>query len=151
MTDYADNARAIIDGNAYMVLGTADADGTPWAAPVWFAVAAYREFVWVSKPGARHSRNLAVRPQLGIVIFDSTVAPGDGVAVYLEATAEELAGDEIDAGLDVFARDSAAAGLKVWTREDVVPPARHRIYRATASAHFLLDEHDERVPVTLSA
>ena len=117
---------------------------------MWFAVEGYREFVWVSKPGARHSRNLAVRPQLGIVIFDSTVAPGDGVAVYLEATAEELTGDEIDAGLEVFARDSEAAGLKVWTREDVVPPARHRIYRATASAHFLLDERDERVPVTLS-
>ena len=59
MTDYADSARAIIDRNAYMVLGTADADGTPWASPVWFATAGYSEFVWVSKPGTRHSRNLA--------------------------------------------------------------------------------------------
>ena len=151
MTDYADNARAIIDGNPYMVLGTADADGSPWASPVWFATAGYREFVWVSKPGTRHSRNLAQRPHLAIVIFDSTVAPGDGRAVYIDATAEELTGEDIDAGLDVFARGSEAAGLTVWTREDVVPPARHRLYRAVASDVFVLDDHDERVPVTLAA
>lgn len=146
--DDAATARAIIDGNSYMVLGTADADGTPWASPVWFAVHDYREFVWVSSPEARHSRNLAGRPQLGVVIFDSKVAPGSAAAVYLSATAEELAGDEIDAGLRVFARDSEAAGLKVWTREGVVPPARHRIYRAVASEHFILGARDQRVPVS---
>jgi pyridoxine/pyridoxamine 5'-phosphate oxidase len=150
MTDIAATARAIIDGNAYMVLGTADADGTPWASPVWFAEAGYREFVWVSKPGARHSRNLARRPRLGIVIFDSTAAPGNGRAVYIDATAEELTGEEIDAGLEIFARGSEAAGLSVWTREDVAAPARHRLYRAVASELFVLDDHDERVPVSLA-
>ena len=150
MTDNAAIARAIIDSNSYMILGTADENGSPWASPVWFATEGYREFVWVSSPEARHSRNLSVRPQLSIVIFDSTVTPGDGQAVYMSATAEELTGDEIDAGLEVFARGSEAAGLRVWTRDTVVPPARHRIYRALASEHFILNERDERVPVTLS-
>lgn len=148
--DNAAAARAIIDANAYMVLGTADASGLPWASPVWFASDGYREFVWVSSPEARHSRNLAVRPQLSIVIFDSTVAPGSGAGVYMSATAEELRGDEIEAGLGVFARGSEAAGLRVWTRDDVVPPARHRIYRAVTSEHFILGERDERVPVSPS-
>ena len=148
--DNAAIARAIIDGNSYMVLGTADENGSPWATPVWFATEAYREFVWVSSPEARHSRNLALRPQLSIVIFDSTVTPGGGAAVYMSATAEELTGDEIDTGLEVYARGSEAAGLRVWTRDDVVGPARHRIYRAVASEHFILGERDERVPVTLS-
>jgi len=148
--DNAAIARAIIDANHYMVLGTADENGSPWASPVWFATEAYRQFVWVSSPEARHSRNLAVRAQLSIVIFDSTVTPGDGQAVYMSATAEELTGDEIDAGLEVYARGSEAAGLRVWTRENVVAPARHRSYRAVASEHFILGDRDERVPVTLS-
>jgi hypothetical protein len=52
----------------------------------------------VSRPGARHSRNLAVRPEVGIVIFDSTVPEGEGQAVYVEALAAELDGSERDQG-----------------------------------------------------
>jgi hypothetical protein len=44
-----------------MILGTAEQDGTPWVSPVWFAADAYRECLWISSPGARHSRNIAVR------------------------------------------------------------------------------------------
>jgi hypothetical protein len=31
------DAKEIIDANRYMTLATADAQGTPWASPVWFA------------------------------------------------------------------------------------------------------------------
>ena len=37
MTDFSHMARAIIESNRYMVLGTADEDGVPWVTPVWFA------------------------------------------------------------------------------------------------------------------
>ena len=40
--------RAIVDANQYMTLATADPAGVPWASPVWYAVADYREFFWVS-------------------------------------------------------------------------------------------------------
>ena len=33
--------------------------------------------------------------------------------------------------------------------EDVSPPARHRLYQATAEANYVLDEHDHRVEVSL--
>ena len=78
-----EGARAIIDGGRYMTLATADAAGVPWASPVWYAPRGYSELFWISYPDARHSRNLAERPQLSIVIFDSTVAPGHGQAVYM--------------------------------------------------------------------
>ena len=144
-------ARAIIDANRYMTLSTADAGGLPWVSPVWFATADYRRFFWVSDPEARHSRNLAARPELAIVIFDSTVAPGEAQPVYMAATAEELTGDELHEGLAVFAQGSEAQGLRVWTLADVQAPARHRLYRATASEHFLLrDDRDVRVPVSLA-
>ena len=45
-------ARAIVDANSYMTLATADADGAPWASPVWFAHEQYETFLWMSQPGA---------------------------------------------------------------------------------------------------
>jgi hypothetical protein len=85
------------------------------------------------------------------VIFDSTVVPGDARPVYMSAVAEELTGAEVDEGMAIFAAVSEAQALSVWTRENVQPPARHRLYRATASEHFLLrDDRDERVPVSLA-
>src|SRR5688500_9495102 len=68
--DLGSIARTIIDSNAYMTLATADGDGRPWASPVWYAAAGYAEFYWVSSPEARHSRNLAARPEVSIVIFE---------------------------------------------------------------------------------
>lgn len=69
-------ARSIIESNRFMTLGTADADGLPWASPVWYAPKDPRELFWVSSPVARHSRNVAARPQVAIVIFDSHLAGG---------------------------------------------------------------------------
>jgi len=86
-------ARAVIDSNSYMTLGTADESGLPWVTPVWFAHSGYREFLWVSSPEARHSRNLEARPDVSIVIFDSQVSPGDAEAVYVSARAAELSGE----------------------------------------------------------
>ena len=139
-------ARSIIDSNRYMTLATADEQGSPWASPVWYSPVGYREFLWVSSPEARHSRNLAVRPQLAIVIFDSHEA-GGWKALYMSAVAEQLAEAEVDDAIHVFSRHGEAQGLRAWTREDIVPPARHRLYRATVSEHFVLDPHDQRIAV----
>jgi hypothetical protein len=141
-------AKAIIDGNSYMTLATADAAGVPWASPVWYAPASYREYFWVSRPGARHSQNVAVRPQVGIVIFDSTVPISTGRAVYMAALAEQVTDDnEIRRGMSVFSERSVAQGARVWTPEDVGPSGHLRLYRARASEQFVLSAQDERLPV----
>jgi nitroimidazol reductase NimA-like FMN-containing flavoprotein (pyridoxamine 5'-phosphate oxidase superfamily) len=142
-------ARAIIDANLYMVLGTADEAGRPWVSPVYYAPAAYREFFWVSSPDATHSRNLEARPEVSIVVFDSGVPISTGQAVYMSATAGELVGDERAEALEIYSRRTLAHGGREWTLEDVQSPARLRLYRATAVDHYVLDEHDRRVPVTL--
>lgn len=133
-----DLARTIVDSNSYMVLGTADEAGHPWVTPVWFASDDYTRFHWVSSPEARHSRNLAARPEVAITIFDSTVPVGGAQAVYMAGTAEELAGAELDGGIGVFGRLSAAGVGRLWTLDDVQPPSRLRLYRATASEHYVL-------------
>ncbi|HEX6697739.1 MAG TPA: pyridoxamine 5'-phosphate oxidase family protein [Solirubrobacteraceae bacterium] len=142
--------RAVFAGNRYMTLGTADEHGQPWVTPVWFARGGHDALVWVSSPQARHSRNLAARPQVGIVVFDSQVAVGSASAVYMQAVAAELEGADLEHGLEVFGRESAAQGLRVWTMSDVTAPARHRLYRAVVSEQWVLGPRDERLPVSLA-
>ena len=143
-------ARAIVDGNSYMTLATADAEGRPWATPVWYAPASYREYFWVSRPGARHSRNVSVRPEIGIVIFDSTVPIGAGKAVYLAAVAERVTDEgEVGRGVAFFSERSLAQGGRAWTPDDVGSSAHLGLYRARASAQFVLSPADERLPLVL--
>jgi hypothetical protein len=151
------DGRGIIDGNMYMVLGTADGSGRPWASPVYYASEDYTEFFWLSSPEVRHSRNLAARPELSIVVFDSQVPIGTGQAVYMSAVAEQLRGDELERGIGIFSRRSLTHGGRAWTPEDAVPPAHLRLYRATVSEHFMLDKsgegppYDHRTQVRLSS
>ena len=149
LSDPATSARAIVDANLYLVLATADADGRPWPSPVWFAHEGYREFLWVSKPDARHSRNIASRGEVGIVIFDSTAPMGTGRGVYMAADARELAADESTEAIAVYSQRSLAHGGSPWTIDDVQPPAALRLFQAVAVEQFVLDVGDQRIPVTL--
>jgi hypothetical protein len=140
-------ARAIVDGGRYMTIATADAGGVPWVSPVWYAPAGYSEFFWVSDPEARHSRNIAVRREVSVVIFDSGATIGTGRGVYVAAVAEEVGGSELDRGIEVFSRRSVEQGAAAWTLEDVRPPARLRLYRASALETYIGDRNDRRVRV----
>jgi Pyridoxamine 5'-phosphate oxidase len=92
-------ARRVIDGNHFMTLATLDPTGRPRLSPVIDTAARYSDFYWVSTPestpDARHSRNLNERPDVQIVISDSTAAVGEGDAVYLSATARPVRDDEL--------------------------------------------------------
>ena len=147
--DLSARFRSVIDANLYMTLATADETGTPWASPVYFAHADYVEYVWVSKPGARHSRNIAVRPQVGIVVFDSHAPINTGGGMYMEATAQQLTGDDRLVALEIFNARSIAHGGEAWGVDRVEEPAELRLYRAIASEHWVLDSRDLRVSISV--
>ena len=142
-------ARQIIDDSLYMVVATSDGSGQPWASPVYYAPSGYRDFFWISQPDAQHSTNLRERREVGIVIFDSTVSIGKGQGVYVLGVARELPAHETEDGIGIFSKRSKGHGGVEWSVEDVSPPARHRLYQATAEAIYVLDEHDHRVEVRL--
>jgi uncharacterized protein YhbP (UPF0306 family) len=121
--DLAALARTIIDANQYMTLATADAQGQPWASPVFYATADYAEFYWISAPETMHSTNLVQRPQVSSVIFDSTAVEGTGQAVYMSATAEQVPDDDLDRALAVYPGPGVAP---------------YRLYRATVFEHSVL-------------
>jgi nitroimidazol reductase NimA-like FMN-containing flavoprotein (pyridoxamine 5'-phosphate oxidase superfamily) len=143
-------ARAIIDAERYMTIATADAHGTPWASPVWYAHDGYWRLLWLSKPASRHSKNIEARRRVGIAIFDSSVPIGEGQGVYVSATATAIeAGSELPRAIEVYSDRSLSQGGDPWSLRDVTGDSRLRLYGATVTEAFILDAHDERVPVRL--
>ena len=127
-------ARRVIDHNRYLVLGTVEPDGRPRLSPVFFTPARYRDFYWVSSPDARHSRNVRARPDVQIVVFDSSPLPGDGEAVYLTATAHEVSADEL-AGVVDEAFDPDTRGARAFSVDEVSGDGDLRLYVATATSY----------------
>jgi hypothetical protein len=129
---------AILEANRYMTLATADEEGRPWASPVWYAPDG-DDLLWLSRPDTRHSRNLAARPELAIVIFDSGAHPGDAAALYIDATAAPT-----DTGIEVYSAHSVAQGLRKFTAADLTT---FRLYRARVRERWVLGPGDRRLPV----
>jgi hypothetical protein len=146
--DLVGHARELLDANRYLTIGTVDADGTPWTSPVYFAAADEREFYWVSAIDARHSRNLAVRPQVSVVVFDSSVLPYHGRALYATGTARELAGADLDRGLAVYPGSSTRELVPV-DRADVTEPEVYRLYGMTPTDVWVLCPREPRRPCQL--
>lgn len=149
-SDVAAAANAILESNRYLVLSTADGDGRPWASPVWFAAEGTDRFLWVSRPGSVHSRNIAVRPEVALVVFDSSVPPGQTAAFYASGLAEEVPADAVERAVAAFSEGSVADGLEPWTVEMVSAPSEFRLFQARAiEASVLMPgrEKDFRTPL----
>lgn len=143
------DARELIAANRYMTLATADTSGRPWISPVWFAPDD-GGFLWISRPDSRHSRNLAERPELALVIYDSTVLPAERQALYVEAVAEQLDGEPRDVAVARYSEHSVAQDLEPLTIDEVTESSPLRIFRAAVTAAFMLeDERDFRTAVEL--
>jgi hypothetical protein len=136
-SELAAAARAIIDANVYMTLGTADAAGRPWVSPVFYAAQEYRELYWMSSPEATQCRNIAERPDISIVIFDSQIPVGSGQAVYMSAVAGQVPDEEIDRGLETYPGPPERGARRIFA-EDVRPPGKYRLFRATVTQHSVL-------------
>jgi nitroimidazol reductase NimA-like FMN-containing flavoprotein (pyridoxamine 5'-phosphate oxidase superfamily) len=130
-------AHGVLDANRYLVLGTAERDGRPRVSPVYFTHDGYRHLYWVSSPASTHSGNVAADSRVGIVVFDSSRPTKDTEAVYVTATAAEVAPHElVEACAAAFARVSG--GARPFTPEELSGDADLRLYRAvveTAQVH----------------
>lgn len=146
--DLAAHARELLDANTYLTLGTTDADGRPWVSPVYMAAEGVRRFYWVSDIDARHSQNLAARPAVSLVVFDSRVRPYHGRAVYAVGEAGVVSGDALDHALTVYP-GPAGRGATPVAREDVTAESPYRLYLATASEVWVLCPREPRMPCAL--
>lgn len=88
MKNYEDAAHTILDSNIYGTIATSAADGSPWAAPQFIvydddAKAIY----WCAARTSQHAQNIQANGQAYIVIYDSSVGPGEGNGIYLQTEA----------------------------------------------------------------
>jgi uncharacterized protein YhbP (UPF0306 family) len=150
-------ADAMLQGNQYLTLATADRVGLPWATTVWYCTSSQTlspsglgvELIWLSSPDARHSVNLGERPEVGISIFDSAQPAGIGDGLQFAARAELVPSDRLDEAAEVFSRESLAAGGGLWTRAQVEEPALPRLYVARIERAFVLGNGGRtEIPVT---
>jgi hypothetical protein len=132
--ELAEMARRVLDGNRYMVLGTVEDDGRPRLSPVYFTPARYRDLYWVSSPDARHSHNVRARPEVQIVVFDSSSLPGQSEAVYVSAVAREVPDEELPGVLDE-AFDPEGRGARAFSVDELTGDGDLRLYVATATTY----------------
>lgn len=127
--DLVEMARGVIDTNRYLTLGTTEPDLRPRVSPVYFTHVGYRTFYWVSSPEARHSANVSARPDVAVVIYDSSVPIGYGRAVYVGARASVVADDDLARDCDV-AFASVSDEAKSFQPQELTGEAALRLYRA---------------------
>ena len=85
-----DRAKAVLDRINYATLATVGTDGQPWNTPVYCAYDQDYNIYWGSHIGSQHSQNIRANGKAFIVVYDSTVAPGLGSGVYIQAECIEL-------------------------------------------------------------
>ena len=152
--ELVDRTRHLLERVGNGSLATVSPDGRPWNSPLLIAFDAELRFYWSSQVDAEHSRNIAVRPDVFLVVFDSTQPDQSGGAVYIRATARELS--------DEASIRAALASLARRKNEPPKPPAdftgpqRRRVYQAVPNVmwtNILKDVNgyyfDERIEIDL--
>lgn len=97
-------ARALLDASTLCAIATVDARGRAYVNTAYFAWSNAFEIVWISEPGATHSRNIRARKAAAVAIYDSTQTwgqPDRGVQLFGFAT--EVAGALADAAAETYA------------------------------------------------
>jgi nitroimidazol reductase NimA-like FMN-containing flavoprotein (pyridoxamine 5'-phosphate oxidase superfamily) len=128
------HARAVIDANRYLVLGTLDPDGEARLSPVYFTHVDYAEFYWISSPASHHSQNLQRHPSLNVVVFDSSAPIGAGQCVYVHADAAVVPDAEVaEHCRAAFSGD--LRGASAYSPEELSGDSPLRLYRAEATSY----------------
>ncbi|MBM2623123.1 pyridoxamine 5'-phosphate oxidase family protein [Actinoplanes sp. LDG1-06] len=139
----AAHARELLDTNRYLTLGTVSRDGRPWTSPVYFSAGPDWDFYWMSSVDAEHSRNLATRPAVSITVFDSTVPPYHGRAVYAVGEAREIPPAALDDALPYYPGPPSRGGSAI-THEDITGDSTWRMYQAAATELWVLCPREPR-------
>ncbi len=107
-------ARELLEASTLCAISTVGPRGRAYVNTAYFAWAPDLRIIWLSDPGARHSRNLRTNASVAIAVYDSDQTWG-----------------KPDRGIQVFG-DARAGGPGL---EEIYAP-RFRAYEARASYRF---------------
>jgi hypothetical protein len=131
------HAEDLLATNRYVTLGTVTPDGRPWTSPVYFAAEGVSSFYWCSTTDSRHSLNLVEDDAVSLVVFDSTVAPYTGRAVFAEGAAALVPEDELPHAFTVYPGPPSRGGSPLEIA-DVTGATPWRMWRADATSVWVL-------------
>lgn len=150
-------AKQIFQNIQYAALATADSQGDPWNTPVFCAYDKLGRIYWSSHIESMHSKNIAQRPQIFIVLYNSKAGKGEGTGLYIKAGVDVLTDiDEIKEALVLLGK---RRGKSFDHPEKFVANAQQRLYRATPHKAWINDAEqdadgdfikDYRIEVSLS-
>lgn len=121
-------AKEIIAKIPYITLATVDEHGMPWNAPVFAAYDKDYNFYFGTHIDSQKARNIRKNENVFITIYDSTVTPGQGVGVYIKATAKEMNDPQEIAFAHKLIWDRHV--VSYWKLEEVQDDAPIRLYKA---------------------
>lgn len=134
-------AESIIKHIEYATLATVDEGGKPWNAPVYCAYDERYNFYWGSHKDSQHAKNIRNNDQVFLAIYDSTVPPGTGSGVYVQATCSELTKEDDITFAHVLIQDRRFP-TPYWKREQFSVSGPIRLYKATAQQVWInADDH----------
>lgn len=134
-------AKRILANNLYMTLATYQ-ENKPWSTPVFYVHDEQYNFYWYSRKDTRHSLNIKVNHNVAASIF-GTGNDDEGFGIYLEGTASEVTGNELDHTLEIYATKGAKTDLEkkqLTTREDFLDASPLRLYKLVFERIFISEE-----------
>lgn len=123
-------AQAILDRISYITLATVSEDGHPWNSPVYCAYDQDYNVYWGSHIDSQHSQNIRANGKAFIVVYDSTVAPGLGSGVYIQAKCTEITDPEEIAIAHKLIQDRRPSPY--WKHEEVQPDKPVHLFKAVS-------------------
>lgn len=140
-------AREIVKSNIYLTLGTTDI-GTPWTAPLFYAVSDDYTFYFISQMDSLHTKHILKNPNISFSIFDSHQKEGTGNGVQGSGKAYLLEERELEEAFKWY--HTTFVEMKP---ESFKEPAPYRFFKIIPEHFYTLDPHaptDKRVEIYLS-
>lgn len=123
------HAQSIMKQTYYASVATVSKSGQPWNTPVLYAYSDTYEIYWGSFKDSRHSKNIRATGTAFLSIYNSTVRPGTGEGVYIQAECSEIE-DETGINKAVSLLSLRRSPIPYWDREYFSIHKPIRIYRA---------------------
>lgn len=138
-------AEDIIKNNIYLTLATSD--GTPWAAPVFYAADDKYNFYYISQMDSLHTQQILKNHTVSFAIFDSHQKEGTGNGAQGLGKAYLLKDEELQEAFKWYHTTFVEMKPKFFTGK-----SPYRFFKIITERFFVLDPEakvDKRVEVYL--
>ena len=133
--DRVAKAKEILSNIRYVTIASVSSEAEPWGTPVLAVFDDQYNCYWTSLNNTQHSKNIQENPRVYLTCFDSTVLPGEGGGVYVQAQAGEMTDPvEISHAAELlYARKNKA----VRKAEEFLGDSPKRMYKAAPQKFWI--------------